>query len=104
MAKESIYHSGDGIGMLVSKMAANMAAKTQKYVYFRSEVSYNYSSSVEYNIFKVKESIYRSGNTINRFIDLENIIFDTGTVIVAYLWPEIYIFLCVGSHIGRHLE
>jgi len=32
--KESIYHSGNTVGMLLSKMAANMAAKTQNYVYF----------------------------------------------------------------------
>ena len=28
--KESIYHSDNTVGMLLSKMAANMAAKTQK--------------------------------------------------------------------------
>ena len=49
-------------------MAANMAAKTQKYVYIRSEVSYNYKWSVEYNIFKVKESMYRSGNSVRMLL------------------------------------
>ena len=36
MDKESIYSSGDSDGMLLFKMAANMAANTQKHVYFRS--------------------------------------------------------------------
>ena len=49
-------------------MAANMAAKTQKYVYIRSEVSYNSKWSVEYNIFKVKKSIYRSGNSVGMLL------------------------------------
>ena len=66
--KKSIYRSGNSVGMLLSKMAANFGAKTQKYVYFRSEVSYNYSCSVEYNIFKVKESIYRSGNSVGMLL------------------------------------
>ena len=58
--KESIYRSDNSVRMLLSKMAVNVAAKTQKYVYIRSEVSYNYKRSVAYNIIKVKESIYRS--------------------------------------------
>ena len=66
--KESIYRSGNSVRMLLSKMAVNMAAKTQKYVYIRSEVSYNSKWSVEYNIFKVKESIYRSGNSVRMLL------------------------------------
>ena len=54
--------------MLLSKMASNMAANTQKYVYIRSEVSYNYKWSVEYNIIKVKESIYRCGNSVQKLL------------------------------------
>ena len=68
MDKESIYHNGDSVGMLLFKMAANMAANTQKYVYFRSKVSYNYSSSIEYNIFQVKESIYHSGDSVGKLL------------------------------------
>ena len=49
-------------------MAANMAANTQKYVYFRSKVSYNYSSSIEYNIFQVKESSYCSGDSVGKLL------------------------------------
>ena len=66
--KESIYRSGNSVRMLLSKMASNMAAKTQKYVYIRSEVSYNNKWSVEYNIFKVKKSIYRSGNSVRMLL------------------------------------
>ena len=54
--------------MLLSKMASNMAANTQKYVYIRSEVNYNSKWSVEYNIFKVKESIYHSGNGVRMIL------------------------------------
>ena len=54
--------------MLLSKMAVNMADKTQKYVYIRSEVSYNYKWSVENNIIKVKESSYRSGNSVQMLL------------------------------------
>ena len=54
--------------MLLSKMAVNMAAKTHKYVYIRSEVSYNYKWSVEYNIIKVKESIYCSDNSVRMLL------------------------------------
>ena len=49
-------------------MAVIMAAKTQKYVYIRSEVSYNYKWSVEYNIIKIKESSYRSGNSVQMLL------------------------------------
>ena len=49
-------------------MASNMAANTQKYVYIRSEASYNNKWSVEYNIFKVKESIYCSGNSVRMLL------------------------------------
>ena len=44
-------------------MAANMAAKTQNYVYRSSQVRYINKWSVESNISKVKESISRSGNS-----------------------------------------
>ena len=54
--------------MLLSKMAANMAAKTEKYVSIRSEISYNNKWSVDYNIFKVKKSIYRSGNIVGMLL------------------------------------
>ena len=49
-------------------MAANMAAKTEKYVYTGSQVSYNNKWSVEYNIFKVNESTYRSGNSVRMIL------------------------------------
>ena len=54
--------------MLLSKMASNMASHEQKYVYIRSEVSYNSKSGVEYNIFKVKEWIYHSGNSVGMLL------------------------------------
>ena len=54
--------------MLLFKMAANMAANTQKYVYIRSEVSYSNKWSVEYNIIKVKESIYRCDNSVRKLL------------------------------------
>ena len=41
-----------------------MAAKTQKYVYIRSQVSCNNKRSIKFNIIKVKGSIYRSGNSV----------------------------------------
>src|ERR1043165_1535906 len=62
--RESIYRSGNSLGMLPSNMAANMAAKTEKYVYTGSQVSYNYTVSVDFNSFKVRKSIYRSGNRL----------------------------------------
>ena len=54
--------------MLLSKMAANMAARTQKYEYIRPEVSYNSKLSVEYNILEVKDSTYRSGNSVGMLL------------------------------------
>ena len=52
------------MGVLLSKMAANMAAKTQNYVYLSSQVRYINKWSVKFNTFKVKELIYRSGNSV----------------------------------------
>src|SRR5678816_1157902 len=39
---------------------------------------------------------------INRFLDLDNVKFDTSFCYLAYLWPDIYGFL-FWRHIGRHL-
>ena len=54
--------------MLLSKMAANMAAKTHKYVYLRLMVGYNKKLSVEINIFGFKESFSRSSNSVEILI------------------------------------
>ena len=48
----------------LSNMTANMAAKTQKYVYLSLSVGYNSEESVECNIFRIKESKYGSGNSV----------------------------------------
>ena len=62
--EESIYRSGNSVGMLLSKMAANMAAKTHKYLYLRIIVGYNNKLSVESNILGFKESFSRSSNSV----------------------------------------
>ena len=43
-------------------------APTQKTVYIRSYVSYKNKRSIKFNIIKVKESIYRSGNSVGSLL------------------------------------
>jgi hypothetical protein len=54
--------------MLLSKMAANMAAEKQKYVFLRLQVSYIRKWNVEFSIFTVKESIFCSGISVGMLL------------------------------------
>src|SRR5688572_28913477 len=93
--KESIYRSDNSVQMLLSKMAVNMAAKTQKYVYIRSEVSYNYKCSVDYNIIKVKESIYRSDNSVQMLLSKMAVNMAAKTQKYVYIRSEVsYNYKC----------
>lgn len=54
--------------ILFSKMAANVATKTQKYAYLSSQLSYSNKWSVKLHSLNVGKSISLTGNKVGMFL------------------------------------